>query len=196
MMRFAVIWIALGAVLIWAMAVAATSPLLAWRGPVYILGGITGVIGLALLVVQPALIATVPPGPFARRARGLHRLSGVLLLGAVTLHVGGLWITSPPDVVDVLLLRSPTPFGLWGAVAMWAVFATALIAFLRRRFRPKVWRAAHGVLAAVSVGASVLHALLIEGTMGTASKGALCALSALLTLSVMRRVIWPILRGT
>jgi hypothetical protein len=61
---------------------------------------------------------------------------------------------------------------------MWAVFAAALLATLRRRLRlrPLVWRRCHTTLAAVTVVASVVHALLIEGTMGLVSKTALCAL--------------------
>ena len=29
---------------------------------------------------------------------------------AVVIHVAGLWITSPPDMIDALLFTSPTPF--------------------------------------------------------------------------------------
>jgi hypothetical protein len=99
-------------------------------------------------------------------------------VAAVALHVLGLWLTSPPDVVDALLFRSPTPFSAWGVIAMWAVFASALLAALRRRLRlrPIVWRLCHLTLAAVIVVGGVVHAMLIEGTMGMASKAALCAL--------------------
>ena len=94
------------------------------------------------------------------------------------IHVAGLWITSPPDVVDALLFRSPTPFSAWGVVAMWAVFASTLLAALRWRLRlgPRLWRLCHTALAAVIVVGTVVHAVLIEGTMGTASKFFLCAL--------------------
>ena len=61
---------------------------------------------------------------------------------------------------------------------MWAVFAAALLAALRRRLRlrPRVWRLGHTTLAAVIVVGSVVHAMLIEGTMGIVSKAAICAL--------------------
>ena len=61
---------------------------------------------------------------------------------------------------------------------MWAVFAAALLAALRwrLRIRPPVWRRAHKSLAVVIVLGSVVHAMLIEGTMGTLSKAVLCAL--------------------
>ncbi len=90
-------------------------------------------------------------------------------------------------MVDALLFRSPTPFSAWGVVAMWAVFAAALLATLRRRLRlrPLVWRRCHTTLAAVTVVGSVVHALLIEGTMGLVSKTALCALVLAAAAKVM-----------
>lgn len=157
-------------------AVAATSPLLQWRDPVYIAAGLAGVAALALLLLQPLLAANLLPGLSARRARTVHRWLGTALVAAVVAHVAGLWITSPPDVVDALTFASPTPFSAWGVVAMWAVFAAALVAGLRRRLRPRTWRLLHTALAATVVVGTVVHAVQIEGTMGTASKYALCAL--------------------
>lgn len=176
-----------GAVLAWAavavacavpLAVAATSPLLAWRDPVYVVAGFAGVVGLALLLVQPLLVGGPLPGSGGRRGRRLHAWTGAALVVAVAVHVGGLWLTSPPDVVDALLFRSPTPFAVWGVAAMWAVAAAAVLAALRRRigFRAALWRLCHVAAAAVVVVGTVVHALLIEGTMETASKAVLCAL--------------------
>lgn len=163
------------------LAVAALSPLLAWRSPVYIAAGFAGIMAMSLLLIQPLLATGALPGLSGARARRLHRATGAVLVLAILAHVGGLWITSPPDVVDALLFTSPTPFSAWGVVAMWALFLTALLALLRRRIRPRTWRLAHGALACVIVGGSVVHALLIVGTMGTLSKAALCLLVALAT---------------
>jgi hypothetical protein len=98
-----------------------------------------------------------------------------------------LWLTSPPDVVDALLLRSPTPFSAWGVVAMWAVFATALLATLRGRLqlRLMVWRLCHVALAGIIVVGSVVHAMLIDGTMEIVSKVALSALVIAAAAKVM-----------
>ena len=172
------IWTALAAALAVPLAVAATSPLLAWREPIYIAGAFAGVVGLALLLLQPLLAGNYLPGLTARRSRHLNAWVGAGLLAAVLVHVAGLWLTSPPDVIDALLFRSPTPFAAWGVIAMWAVFATALLATFRHRLRlrPTVWRACHLTLATVIVTGTVVHALLIEGTMGTLSKAALLAL--------------------
>ena len=106
---------------------------------------------------------------------------------AIVIHVGGLWITSPPDMIDALLFTSPTPFSPFGVIAMWAIFAVALLAALRRRLglRPRTWRIAHMLLAVVIVVGSVVHGLLIEGTMETVSKAALCALVLGAAIKVM-----------
>ena len=69
----------------------------------------------------------------------------------------------------------------------WIALTAALLAALRRRLRlePRVWRLGHTTLAAVVVVGSVVHALLIEGTMGMVSKAALCALVLAATAKVM-----------
>jgi predicted ferric reductase len=183
----ALIWAALAAAVCVPIAAAAASPLLEWRGPVYILGGFAGIIALGLLLVQPLLIGGYLPGPSAYRGRRAHRWIGGVLVVAVVVHVVGLWITSPPDMIDALLLTSPTPFSAFGVIAMWAIFAVALLAALRRRLgmRPRTWRIAHTLLAVVIVVGSVVHALLIEGAMEMVSKAALCALVLAATIKVM-----------
>jgi hypothetical protein len=183
----ALIWAALAAVICVPLAAAAASPLLEWRGPVYILGGFAGIIALGILLVQPLLIGGYLPGPSPYRRRRAHLWIGGVLVGAVVVHVAGLWITSPPDMIDALLFTSPTPFSAFGVIAMWAIFAVALLAALRRRLglRPRTWRIAHTLLAVVIVVGSVVHGLLIEGAMETVSKAALCALVLAATIKVI-----------
>jgi predicted ferric reductase len=179
------IWAALAAAVAVPIAAAATSPLLAWRDPVYIAAGFAGVIALGLMLVQPVLIGGYLPGLSAHRGRRVHRWIGGVLVVAVVIHVGALWTTSPPDVIDALLFASPTPFSAWGVIAMWAIFAVALLAALRRRLRLRTWRIGHTFLAVVIVVGSVVHGILIEGTMETVSKAALCALVLAATMKVM-----------
>ena len=187
MARFILIWAALAAAIAVPFAAAAASPLLPWRHPVYIAAGFAGVIALGLLLVQPMLIGGYLPGLSAYGGRRVHRWIGGLLVIAVVIHVGGLWITNPPDVIDALLFASPTPFSAWGVIAMWATFAAALLAALRRRLRlrPRAWRIGHTFLAVVIVVGTIVHALLIEGTMETVSKVALCALVLVATMKVI-----------
>ena len=133
--RVTLIWAALAAAVGVPIAAAAMSPLLAWRGPVYILAGFAGIVALGLMLVQPLLIGGYLPGLSARIGRRAHHWIGGALVVAVVIHVGGLWITSPPDMIDALLFASPTPFSPFGVIAMWAIFAVALLAALRRRLR-------------------------------------------------------------
>jgi predicted ferric reductase len=174
--RSALIWAALAAAICVPIAAAAMSPQLAWRGPVYIIAGFAGVIALGLVLVQPLLIGGYLPGLQAWRGRRVHHWVGGTLVAAIVIHVAGLWITSPPDMIDALTFTSPTPFSPFGVIAMWAIFAVAVLALLRRRLRPRTWRIVHTLLAVVIVAGSVAHAVLIEGTMETVSKVALCAL--------------------
>lgn len=183
--RAILLWAALAAAVAVPLAIAVASPLLAWRDPIYIAAGIAGVIAMGVLLIQPLLAGGYLPGLTARRGRDIHRIVGVGLVLAIVIHVAGLWITSPPDVVDALLFRSPTPFSAWGVIAMWAVFAAALLAALRRRLRPRTWRLGHTALVSLIVFASIIHAMLIEGTMGTVSKAALCVIVLAATAKVI-----------
>ena len=185
--RRSLIWAALIATIGVPMALAATSPFLQWRDAIYIAAGFAGIAALGLLLIQPLLIAGYLPGLQAYRGRRVHHWIGGALVVAIVIHVAGLWITSPPDMRDALLFRSPTPFSPFGVVAMWAVFAVALLAAFRRRLEltPRTWRIAHMILAAIIVVGSVVHAMLVEGTMETISKAALCALVLAMAIKVM-----------
>ncbi|MEM7296609.1 MAG: ferric reductase, partial [Pseudomonadota bacterium] len=99
---------------------AAMSPLLAWRQPVYIAAGLAGIIAMALMVLQPLAARGHLPGLSFGTSRKLHRNLAWVILAGIAAHVIGLWITSPPDVTDALLFISPTPFSTWGVLAMWA----------------------------------------------------------------------------
>ena len=179
------IWAALAAAVCVPIAAAAASPLLQWRDPLYILAGFAGIIALGLLLVQPLLAGGYLPGPSAYRGRRAHHWIGGALVVAVVIHVVGLWITSPPDMVDALLFASPTPFSPFGVIAMWAIFAVALLAAFRRRLGLRRWRIVHMLLAAVIVVGSVVHGILIEGAMETVSKAAFCALVIAATIKVI-----------
>ena len=143
--RAASVWAVLIVLIVPPLVLAANSPLLAWRQPAYIVAGLAGVIGLALLLVQPLLIGRYLPLPKSLNRRVAHRWVGFALVLAVLVHVVGLWLTSPPDVVDALLFVSPTPFSVWGVLAMWAAFATAVRIQHQGARRDKLWS---GVLRA------------------------------------------------
>lgn len=190
------IWGAVAAAILGPFAIAATSPLLAWRDPIYIVAGFSGVLAFGGLFLQPLLAGGYLPGLNTRLARRTHVWVGAAVVAAVAIHVIGLWITSPPDVIDALLFRSPTPFSAWGVIAMWAIFATALLGAFRQRLRlrPMIWRLVHLSMAGVIVVGSIVHAMLIEGTMEWVSKAGLSALvlgAALVVIIALRP--WTVL---
>ncbi|MBX2879759.1 MAG: ferric reductase-like transmembrane domain-containing protein [Granulosicoccus sp.] len=165
------------------------SPLLQWRRPAYIAAGFSGVFALSLLLLQPLLIAGLLPGLSRLGSRRFHKFVGGVLVLLVVAHVFGLWLTSPPDVIDALLLVSPTPFSIWGVLAMWCLFAAAILVALRSRIPIPAhrWRQVHRILVGVTVIGSVIHALMIEGAMGTISKIILCAIVVLTAGYVLSR---------
>lgn len=195
--RAILIWTALAFAVAVPIIAASRSPLLAWRDLVYIAAGFAGVVAMTLMLVQPLLAAGYLPGLSATDGRRVHRWTGGILTLAVVIHVAALWVTSPPDVVDALLFASPTPFSAWGVISMWAVFAVVLLVALRRplRLRPRTWRIAHTSLAIVIVVGSVVHAMLIEGTMETMSKAALCVLIVSATVKALTELrVWALRR--
>lgn len=195
LMRSALIWVALALAVVVPLAVAASSPLLAFRQPIYGIAGFAGVVALALLLIQPLLAGGYLPGLGARHGRQVHRATGVALVTCVVLHVAGLWITSPPDVIDTLLFTSPAPFAPWGVIAMWGMFAAAGLAAFRHRLRPRHFRVGHGGLVLIVVAASVAHAMLIDGTMGVISKTLLCILAVAATVKVLADLrVWRLIR--
>ena len=191
-MRSVVIWCLFTLSIGLPIALATTSPFLAYRQPIYVTADFSGVMGLALLVTQPLLAMGVLPGLKRPAGRRVHRWTGVALLMVVALHIIGLWITSPPDVIDVLLVRSPTPFSIWGLAAMWALaVAAALVIFRRRlRLRTSTWSGAHLLVVSIAVVGTVVHALRIEGTMETVSKTILGVLAVAATAFAWYTRFW------
>lgn len=192
--RSILIWLGLGIAVGLPIMVAAQSPLLAWRAPVYIVAGFAGVLSMALMLVQPLLAGGYLPGLPPRRGRRVHAITGVALVIAVLLHVAGLLITSPPDAIDALTLRAPTTFSYLGVLSMWTIFGAAALAVSRRYMLPRHWRLGHAACVSIAVVAGVGHALLIDGTMGLATKAILCALVIAATIKVMSDLrVWRLL---
>jgi predicted ferric reductase len=192
------VWVGLVATMAVPVLLAATSPYLAYRNLPYIVGGFAGIVCLALFVVQPLLAAGYLPGPGLVTERRWHRGVGVVIVLCVVLHVGGLYVTSPPDTMDALLLAAPTPFSVYGVLAMWGVVVTAVLVVLRHRLglRYATWYLIHNGLALVVVVATVIHALQIEGAMEIVSKWLLClaALTSTGATLLDLRVVRPLMR--
>jgi len=184
-------WIAVFLIVVVPVILAAMSPLLEWRNPVYIVAGFSGVIAMGLMLFQPLLAGDLLPGLSVIKARRMHRWVGTALVVSLLVHLVGLWITSPPDVIDALLFVSATPFSIWGVVALWSIFITATLVLFRRKLRlsARVWRLNHRCLALVTVVGSVVHALMIDGTMELFSKIVLCACVAIATGFALLKIL-------
>jgi predicted ferric reductase len=197
-LRAMLIWTGLAALMAVPVAVAAASPFLAYRNLPYILGGFAGIVCLSLLLAQPLLAAGYLPGLRLPQSRRWHRWTGAAIVVCVVVHIAGLYVTSPPDTLDALLLVSPTPFSVYGVTAMWGIVITAVLVALRRRLRVgyPAWRLVHNAIALVVVVATVIHAVQIEGAMGIASKWVLCIAVLLATVVALLdvRIVRPLQR--
>lgn len=189
-MRAVIIWLLLAIGILVPLALAGASPLLASREPLWILGGMAGIIGLALLLVQPLLAAGFLPGISRLLGRQWHRWIGTAIVLAILLHVGGLYWASPDDIADALLLVAPTPFAVYGVIGLWCSILTALLVAARARLplRYSAWRLLHNALAVLIIVPSLVHAVLIEGAMEPISKLALAALVLVATVFALYRV--------
>jgi len=78
---------------------------------------------------------------------------------------------------------------------MWALFAAAALAVLRRRVPARVWRLGHSTLVAAAVICTAVHAILITGTMEVMSKAALSVLVMIVTAKVIYDLrAWALLK--
>jgi predicted ferric reductase len=181
-------WLLVSSVAIIPLAVAAASPLLASRDAMWVLGGMAGVVALALLFLQPVLISGFLPSLRNSRERRWHRWIGTAVVLLVLLHVAGLYVTSPEDIADALLLVSPTPFAVYGVMGLAGVILTACLACVRTRLSRRTWQIVHSILAVIVVVGSIVHALLIEGAMGDTSKLVLCIFLSVATAAAIGKV--------
>src|SRR5258707_5850792 len=107
--RVTLIWALLAAAVFVPIAAAAASPLLEWRGPVYILAGFAGMVALGLMLVQPLLIGGYLPGLPAYRGPRAHHLIGGALVVAARVFARGPWRPQAPATNDRPRVCSPTP---------------------------------------------------------------------------------------
>jgi predicted ferric reductase len=189
-MKAVLVWCLVMACVLVPVGIAAANPLQANRDALWIVGGMAGIAALALLLVQPLLAAGYLPGPSLTAGRRWHRWLGTMIVVTVGLHIIGLYLSSPEDITDTLLLVAPTPFSVYGVIGLCGVVLTAVLVAVRSRsgLRYTSWRIVHNALALVVVVSSIVHALLIEGAMGSVSKLILCALIFAVTVIVLFRI--------
>jgi hypothetical protein len=185
--RSLLVWVVVAIAICVPIAAAAASPLLAWRQPVYIIAGFAGIAAMALLLLQPLLGSRSAAGTDALGARassiaGSVRRS-VRPRGASRRRALG----DQPARCDrcAHVFVADTIFRMGRDRHVGAVWRCASLAGFRHRLRPRLWRRVHTALALVIVAGSIVHALLIDGTMETVSKVALCALVLVATLKAV-----------
>lgn len=165
----------------------------------YVIGGLAGVVAFCVLLLQPLLAAGYLVYSRITDSRRWHRRLGTCLVLLVALHVGGLYVTSPDDMRDALLLVAPTPFSLYGVIGLWALILTALLVTIRKRLSiaDSSWKIIHNVLAVLVVVSSVIHALMIDGAMSSLSKLMLSVFLIIATgiVTLQLRVVVPYLRN-
>ena len=176
------------------LVIAMMSPLQAYRDFPYIAASFAGVLALGILFLQPLLAISALPDLSPRRSRQIHQILGILLLVCVSVHVFGLYLTSPQDALDALLFVAPTLFSVYGVLAMWGVIATVVLVILRTQLTPpyRIWKITHNLLSFGIVCSTIVHALMIEGAMGTASKIFLCgaAFASIFWATTKLRLRW------
>ena len=180
------------------LAVAVLSPLQTSRNAAYIIGGLAGVAALGILLLQPILAAGFIPGTHLSKQRRWHSVTGGLLIALVLVHVIGLYLTSPPDMIDALLLVAPTLYSVYGVIALWGVILLGIVALplIKKRIKPTAWRLIHHTIGVIVVGSTVTHAVMIDGAMGWRSKLMLCIAAVLATLTAIVWLRWIRARHT
>jgi predicted ferric reductase len=159
-----------------------------------VFGALAGVVALSLLILQVLLPTPWLGRLFAGRDLSVHRLLGLAVAAVVLAHVVGLYLSSPDDIRDALVLAAPT-YSRLGVLAAWCVVLSVALALARRRLGLTYsdWQILHAALAVAIVGNAVAHTVMIRGTLDGPVELLLCA-AAVVAVSaafVHRLVIRP-----
>jgi predicted ferric reductase len=182
---------AVGLLLLVPVVASGFSPLQEGRDATWIVGAVAGILALSLLILQVLL-----PTPWlAGLDLPLHRVLGLGVAGLVVAHVAGLYLYSPDDVRDALVLAVPTHSRL-GVLSAWTVLLSVGLALARRRLGLTYsdWQIMHAALAVAIVGTAVGHTVTIRGTLDGPAELLLCAAAvvAVSAASVYRLVVRPL----
>jgi hypothetical protein len=108
------LWGVVIAAMVVPIALATTSPYLAYRGPLYIAAGFAGIVAMSLFVLQPLLACPVRALIAPATARRWHRIIGASILILILAHVVGLYFVSPPRHDRRLVAaRANMVFAVW-----------------------------------------------------------------------------------
>jgi Ferric reductase like transmembrane component len=188
---------ALAALLIVPAAAAVASPLQVGRELSWVFGALAGVVALSLLTVQVLLPTSWLDGLLVGRDRRWHRTVGLVIVGIVLAHVAGLYVYSPDDVRDALVLAAPT-YSRLGVLSAWSVGLSVTLALGRRRLglTHADWQILHSTLAVAVVTTAVGHAVMVRGTLDGPAELLVCgaALVAVSAAVVYQHLLRPLRR--
>jgi len=125
-------WVLITLLLVAPAALSLLSPLQVGRDFWWIVGALAGIVALSLVVLQVLLTTPWLIGILDTSTMRLHRLLGLAVAGVVIAHVLGLYLYSPDDVSDALVLAAPTHSRL-GVLSAWCVLLSVALALARRR---------------------------------------------------------------
>jgi predicted ferric reductase len=189
--------VALAALLVGPTLAALASPLQAGRDLSWVLGGLAGVVALGLLAVQVLLPTPFMDALLAGHDLRWHRAVGLAVAGIVLAHVVGLYVYSPDDVRDALVLAAPT-YSRLGVLSAWSVGLSIALAIARRRLGLTYsdWQILHSALAVAIVTTAVGHTVMIRGTLDGPAELLACgaALVAVSAAVVYQHVLRPLRR--
>jgi predicted ferric reductase len=188
---------ALAALLVVPPAVAVASPLQAGREMAWVLGALAGVLALSLLTVQVLLPTPWLDRLLAGHEPRWHRTVGLTLAAIILAHVAGLYLASPDDIRDALVLAAPT-YSRLGVLSAWSVGFSIALALARRRLGLiySDWQILHSALAVAIVTTAVGHTVMIRGTLDGPAELLACG-AALVAVSaglVYQHVLRPLRR--
>lgn len=182
--------------LTWGSALAAVlvGPSVIWMlraGPqpvLHELSVLTGLLALSVMVVVvvlPSRVRGLSGALGLETLLGLHRRLGVLAATLVALHLACV-VADRPERVE-LLVPLAAPARGQAATAATVAIGLLLVLALRgaRSGSHEVWRWVHLSLAALVVGASVLHVFWLNGLVADAVLGPVLAALGLLVLAVL-----------
>ncbi|MFC5746434.1 ferric reductase-like transmembrane domain-containing protein [Actinomadura rugatobispora] len=149
-------------------AAVVASPLQEGRSFTWTLASVTGVVALALLIMQitlpnrTRLLARV----FGARPLRLHRAVGLAVTGLVAAHIALLYANGPDDITDALVLDAPT-YSRLGVVSAFCLALSVVLALGRRRLglHYSNWRILHAALAVAITGTAFAHVVLLRGPL-------------------------------
>jgi predicted ferric reductase len=188
---------ALAALLVVPAAAAVASPLQEGRDLTWVLGALAGVLALGLLIVQVLLPTPWLDAPLGGPGLRWHRWLGMGLAAVVVAHVLGLYLYSPDDVRDALVLAAPT-YSRLGVLSAWTVGLSVGLALARRRLGLTYsdWQILHSALAVAIVGTAVGHTVMLRGTLDGPVELGVCVATILAVSAavVYQHVLRPLRR--